>query len=127
MTLRESWWLSSHSARAYNKALRGAVGEEPSPRRSLLRSPTDVRISRTETFRGRRLPGDLEKDVAENRVKPAGEWNTYELTCKGRQVTLWINGAIANQWKGCGVPRGYLGLEAERGRVEFRNIKLKPP
>jgi hypothetical protein len=70
-------------------------------------------------------PFNLEKDVAENRVKPAGEWNTYELTCKGRQVTLWINGGIANQWKGCGVPRGYLGLEAGRGRIEFRNIKLK--
>jgi hypothetical protein len=40
-------------------------------------------------------------------------------------VTLWINGGIVNQWKGCGVPRGYLGLEAERGRIEFRSVKLK--
>jgi len=71
-------------------------------------------------------PFDLKDEVKEARVKPAGEWNTYELTCKGRSVKLWINGAVANDWKGCGVPRGYLGLEVEGGRVEFRNLKLKP-
>ena len=38
-------------------------------------------------------PFNLQKDVHEQRVKPAGEWNTYELTCKGRVVTLWVNGA----------------------------------
>jgi hypothetical protein len=70
-------------------------------------------------------PFNLQKEVREQRVKPAGEWNTYELTCKGRSVTLWINGAVANQWRGCGVPRGYIGLEAEGWRIEFRNIKVK--
>jgi hypothetical protein len=25
------------------------------------------------------------------RVKPAGEWNTFEITCKGKDVTLWVN------------------------------------
>ncbi|WP_337175353.1 DUF1080 domain-containing protein [Paludisphaera sp.] len=68
---------------------------------------------------------DLSGEVKENRVKPAGEWNSYELTVKGRNVTLWVNGAVANEWNGCGVPRGYLGLEVERGKVEFRNLKLK--
>ncbi|OJW22634.1 MAG: hypothetical protein BGO49_01235 [Planctomycetales bacterium 71-10] len=70
-------------------------------------------------------PFDLSAEVKEKRVKPAGEWNSYELTVKGRSVTLWINGAVANEWKGCGVPRGYIGLEVERGKVEFRNLKLK--
>jgi hypothetical protein len=44
-------------------------------------------------------PFNLQKDVREQRFKPAGEWNTYELTCKGRNVTLWVNGAVTNQWK----------------------------
>lgn len=70
-------------------------------------------------------PFDLAAEVAENRVKPAGEWNAYELTVKGRSVALWVNGAVVNDWKGCGVPRGYIGLEARRGRIEFRNLKLK--
>jgi hypothetical protein len=67
----------------------------------------------------------LRKDVHEQRVRPAGEWNTYELTCKGRSVTLWVNGAVTCQWKACGVPRGYVGLEAEGWRIEFRNVKIK--
>ncbi len=79
-----------------------------------------------ETFAGfARKPFNLENEVKEQHVKPAGEWNTYELACKGRSVTLWVNGFAADPWKGCGVPRGYLGLEVEGGRVEFRNIKLK--
>ena len=68
-------------------------------------------------------PFNLEAEVKDQRVKPAGEWNTFELTVKGRSVALWVNGAVANEWKGCGVPRGYIGLEVDGGRVEFRNLK----
>lgn len=70
-------------------------------------------------------PFNFSKEMKERRVKPAGEWNTYELTCKGRNVTLWVNGAVTNEWKGCQVPRGYAGLEAEGWRIEFRNVKVK--
>jgi 3-keto-disaccharide hydrolase len=68
---------------------------------------------------------NLSKQLLENRVKPAGEWNTYEITCKGKDVTLWVNGAVTNEWHDCPVPRGYLGLEAEGWRIEFRNVKVK--
>jgi hypothetical protein len=70
-------------------------------------------------------PFNLQKEMTGQRVKPAGEWNTYELTCKGRQVTLWVNGGVTNFWRSCPVPRGYLGLEAEGWRIEFRNVKVK--
>lgn len=70
-------------------------------------------------------PFNLKEEVKEQRVKPAGEWNTIEITCKGRQITLWVNGAVTNTWRGCQVPRGYLGLEAEGWRTEFRNVRVK--
>ena len=41
-------------------------------------------------------------------------------------MTLWVNGAVANRWDDCQVPRGYVGLEAEGYRIEFRNVKVKP-
>jgi hypothetical protein len=69
---------------------------------------------------------NLSKQQKESRVKPAGEWNTFEITCKGKDVTLWVNGAVTNRWDACQVPRGYVGLEAEGYRIEFRNVKLKP-
>jgi hypothetical protein len=69
---------------------------------------------------------NLSKEVLSKRVHPAGEWNTFEITCKGKDVTLWVNGAITNEWHDCPVPKGYVGLEAEGWRIEFRNVKLKP-
>jgi hypothetical protein len=68
---------------------------------------------------------NLSKQVTDKRVKPAGEWNTYEITCKGPDITLWVNGAVTCEWHGVAVPKGYVGLEAEGFRIEFRNIKLK--
>jgi len=60
-----------------------------------------------------------------NRVNPLGEWNTYELRAVGTQISLWVNGAVVNEFSECEVPRGYFGVEAEGFRVEFRNIRLK--
>jgi hypothetical protein len=70
-------------------------------------------------------PFNLRKEARQQKVKPAGEWNTYEITCKSRKVNLWVNGAVTNTWDGCEAPRGYVGLEAEGWRIEFRNIKVK--
>jgi len=69
---------------------------------------------------------NLSKQQAGSRVKPAGEWNTFEITSRGRDMTLWVNGAMTNQWHECDVPKGYVGLEAEGYRIEFRNVKVKP-
>jgi hypothetical protein len=69
---------------------------------------------------------NLSKDLRDQRVRPAGEWNTFEITCKGRDVTLWVNGAVTCEWHACEVPKGYVGLEAEGWRIEFRNVKVKP-
>ena len=41
-------------------------------------------------------------------------------------MTLWVNGDVTNRWLECDVPKGYVGLEAEGYRIEFRNVKLKP-
>jgi hypothetical protein len=65
------------------------------------------------------------KDVTDGRVKPAGEWNTLEITARGRVLTLWINGAVTCRFEDCGSPRGRVGLEGEGYRIEFRNLKVK--
>jgi 3-keto-disaccharide hydrolase len=59
------------------------------------------------------------------RGKPAGEWNTYEITCKGKTMSLWVNGYTTAEWKDCQVPGGFVGLEAEGWVIEFRNLKVK--
>jgi hypothetical protein len=64
-------------------------------------------------------------DVVNGRVKPAGEWNTLEITARGKTLSLWVNGAVTCEFDECGQPRGYLGLEGEGYRIEFRNLKVK--
>jgi len=67
----------------------------------------------------------LKKSVKDGRVKPAGEWNTLEVTARGTTLTLWVNGAVTCTFDGCGYPKGLVGLEGEGYRVEFRNLKVK--
>jgi hypothetical protein len=68
---------------------------------------------------------NLSKELLEQRVRPAGEWNTYEITCRGKSISVWANGAVVCEWTGCEVPRGFIGVEGEGWKIEFRNLKLK--
>ena len=68
---------------------------------------------------------NLRDQLKENRVKPAGEWNTFEVRAEGPRIFLWVNGAVSSEFGQCEVPRGYVALEAEGYRIEFRNVKLK--
>jgi hypothetical protein len=61
-----------------------------------------------------------------NRAKPAGTWNTLEIACIRKIVTLWVNGMVTATWTGCEVLRGRVGLEAGSPAIEFRNLKFKP-
>jgi len=63
--------------------------------------------------------------VTDHRVKPAGEWNTLEITAQGPLLTLWVNGAVTSRFENCGQQRGLVGLEGEGYRIEFRNLKVK--
>lgn len=63
--------------------------------------------------------------LTDKRVKPAGEWNVFELTTVGRKLSAWVNGAVTSEFTESDVPKGYFGLEAEGYRVEFRNVKVK--
>lgn len=61
-----------------------------------------------------------------NRMRPLGEWNAFEITCRGREVTLRVNGEETVRWEDCPVPRGHLGFQAEFFYLEFRNVRFKP-
>jgi len=57
--------------------------------------------------------------------KPNGEWNTYEITCKGDKITLVINGVLVNQGEKAELTKGKILLQSEGAPIEFRNIKIK--
>jgi hypothetical protein len=65
-------------------------------------------------------------DPADGAVKPAGEWNTYEITCIGDELVLRTNGRETSRFDACGQARGHVGLEAEGYTIEFRNVTIEP-
>jgi Domain of Unknown Function (DUF1080) len=58
--------------------------------------------------------------------KPAGEWNTYDITCSGDTVTLRVNGVEQNHATGVTVREGHICLQSEGAAIEFRNVRLEP-
>lgn len=68
---------------------------------------------------------NLRQQAKANPIKPAGEWNLYEIRAQGDKVTLTINGTVINEMTGVGMRRGYIGLEAEGYEIAFRNLKLQ--
>lgn len=89
---------------------------------------------------------DLVRPV-KNNMKPAGEWNHYEITCQGDTITVVLNGEQVStihlaEWdKPFKRPdgsdhkfdfalkdhprHGYIGLQDHGGNCWYKNIKLK--
>ena len=80
--------------------------------------------------------------------KPVGEWNSEEITAKGRQITVKLNGTTIvyaslddvkdeamlkahrdltkpEGSRGIANTRGHIGFLGHGARVEFRNIRIK--
>jgi hypothetical protein len=81
--------------------------------------------------------------------KPVGEWNSEEITVKGRQITVKLNGVTITSGnlddvkdaellkkhrdmskpegsRGIANTKGHIGFLGHGTRVEFRNIRIKP-
>ena len=66
--------------------------------------------------------------------RPAGEWNTLVINCKGAEVTIVHNAVRVVNAEPGRYPllklrnrRGFLGLQSHNGVVHFRNLRLGPP
>jgi len=69
---------------------------------------------------------NLREQMKENRVKPVGEWNHFDIRAQGALISLGVNGEVVNEWNNVGLRRGLVGLEAEGFEVTFRNFKIRP-
>jgi 3-keto-disaccharide hydrolase len=72
-------------------------------------------------------------------LKPAGEWNAYEITAQGRQIRIKLNQTVVvdanldtvtdeqvlKKHPGLSRKSGHIGLLGHRSHVEFRNIRIK--
>lgn len=59
---------------------------------------------------------------------PVGQWNTYEIEAKGKDITVKLNGELVSAFKNGNRPlKGHIGLQNHHfgSRVQFRNIRIK--
>jgi hypothetical protein len=66
-----------------------------------------------------RVPKD---EAVEN---PFGEWNEYEIVCKGGDLTLSVNGRKVNEGKNGNLKAGRIALQAEGTEIHFKDITIK--
>jgi hypothetical protein len=57
---------------------------------------------------------------------PAGEWNSFDISCKGSTIEFRVNGLLQNVATDCSVTKGGIGLQAEGSKIQFRNLWIEP-
>jgi len=97
--------------------------------------------SNYQSLRPAQYHGSIYDVVAARRgsLKPVGEWNSEEITAKGRRITVKLNGntivdanlddvkdeAVLKNHPGLARTKGHIGFLGHGSRVEFRNLRTK--
>ncbi len=63
--------------------------------------------------------------LADSSEKPHGEWNSYDITCRGDAIEVFVNGIRQNAATKLPVVAGAIALQMEGSPIEFRNLWLE--
>ncbi|NWK55369.1 DUF1080 domain-containing protein [Verrucomicrobiaceae bacterium N1E253] len=69
-------------------------------------------------------PRGIRSQSIENRCKPRGQWNVYQVVCVDGVIKLSVNGKFVNGVSQASQKKGYLCLESEGAEIHFRNIRI---
>jgi 3-keto-disaccharide hydrolase len=58
-------------------------------------------------------------------IHTGGKWNTYDITAKGSQLTVVLNGAKVVDMKDTKHVEGPIALQYGAGIVKFRNVRIR--
>jgi hypothetical protein len=58
--------------------------------------------------------------------KPQGEWNTYEIICKGGQLQVKVNGVITVDATDANPSSGKVFIQSNKGTILYRKLELHP-
>ena len=57
--------------------------------------------------------------------KAGGKWNTYNITLKGNQIVLVLNGVKTAEASDGSLKSGQIALQYAAGAVKFRNVRIR--
>ncbi|MFM8274281.1 MAG: DUF1080 domain-containing protein [Gemmata sp.] len=111
----EKYWPTSIEA----QLLTGRAGD------LLLTNPPDVKLDVDKLRQDPKLERRfLRIDTKGTPEKKIGEWNEYEITCRGGDITLCVNGVRVNEGKNGNLSKGRIALQSEGAEVHFKDIEL---
>ena len=58
--------------------------------------------------------------------KAGGKWNTYEITARGKRLTLVLNGVKTVDIEDAKLASGPFALQWGRGTIKFRKVEITP-
>ena len=58
--------------------------------------------------------------------KAGGKWNTYDITVKGTQLTLVLNGVKTVDVQDSKLASGPFALQYAAGVIKFRKVQIRP-
>ena len=58
-------------------------------------------------------------------IQTGGKWNNYDITARGSQLTVVLNGAKVVDVKDTKHAEGPIGLQYGAGTVKFRNVRIR--
>lgn len=58
-------------------------------------------------------------------IQTGGKWNTYDITAKGSQLTVVLNGTKVADVKDTKHAEGPIALQYGAGTVKFRNVRIR--
>jgi hypothetical protein len=58
--------------------------------------------------------------------KAGGKWNTFEITAKGRDITVVLNGQTTAKLRNGMFDEGPIALQHGAGAIKFRKVEIKP-
>lgn len=82
----------------------------------------------TATLNGLENKGtkSVKRQAAEGSEKPRGEWNSVDVTVKGKTVEVSVNGVLMNKGVDVYTDAGQICLQSEGGAIDFRVVTIEP-
>ena len=68
----------------------------------------------------------LDRANAADPEKPLGEWNSYDIVCRGDTIEVSVNGVLQNKITHCSPAAGRFGFQLEGTPFELRNVRIEP-
>jgi hypothetical protein len=95
--------------------------------RNMATNQTDNPLWIAHVYRHRVATGEtrFDREAARSAFRPTGEWQTIEITVVNDVIRVQLNGIDTTVALGIVNPRGFIGIQGEAGRLEYRKIEVR--